>query len=35
MIYCATAVVTGASEGIGRGYAIEVRKWPKSDVALK
>ena len=26
MIYCTTAVVTGASEGIGRGYAIEVSK---------
>ena len=26
MIHCTTAVVTGASEGIGRGYAIEVSK---------
>ena len=32
MIHCTTAVVTGASEGIGRGYAIEVSKWPKSGV---
>ena len=32
IIYCTAAVVTGASEGIGRGYAIEVSKRPKSDV---